>query len=426
MKINLIIPPNPFLADEKRNPPLGLLYIGAVTRKAGYEVSVTDLRGKNGEDAIKYIEPNADIYGFTSATPDYHYASDLAKKIKSQNPHVLTAIGGIHATALPEMIGPEFDKIICGEGENAFLQLLKDKEMAQNPNRRIYQSQNIQNLDSIPFPARDLLHYDSVFSKNAFSVNGEYAGTLITSRGCPGKCSFCGSQNMWGKRVRFRSPINVIQELEQTIENYGIKHFRFQDDTMGLKRKRLKELCEGIGHLGIRWRATTRVDRADFETLDMMKQAGCEEVGYGIESLDQEVLNKNYKGTTLSQIYQAMENTEKAGLQSRLFFIVGLPGEKPGFAKRLEEFLDKTNPDGVDVSTLVPYPGSPIFHNPEKFGIKLKPAEFEKYHMTLGRMGNEINRPLTFEHDVLSEKQIIEERKASLEIILNRKQVKNF
>jgi radical SAM superfamily enzyme YgiQ (UPF0313 family) len=122
--------------------------------------------------------------------------------------------------------------------------------------------------------------------------------------------------------------------------------------------------------------------------------------------------------------------TKKVGLKSRLFFIIGLPGEKQGFSKRLEEFLCEIDPDGVDISTLVPYPGSPIFHDPQQWGIKLKgtsfPEEFEKYHMTLGLIEKEKRRPLVFEHDFLSEETIQNEREESFKIILARKNVKNF
>jgi anaerobic magnesium-protoporphyrin IX monomethyl ester cyclase len=423
MKVNLIIPPDTFLGDGKRDTALGILYIAAVTRDAGYDVSVTDLRG---ESDLNNLKLNSSVYGFTSSTPNHYFTSNLAKKIKSQDNQALTVLGGMHATAIPKEIGMEFDKVIVGEGENSFLQLLKDIKENKNQSQRFYESEQIKDLDSIPFPARDLIPYDSAFSKNSFSVGGEYTGTIITSRGCPNNCSFCGSQSMWGRKVRFRSAENVITEIKNMKDNYGIKYFKFLDDTMVLRKKRLEELCNGIKPLGIVWRASTRVDCADVKSLRMMKEAGCVEVGYGIESLDQEVLDKNHKGIKMEQIYQALESTRKVGLNFRLFFIIGLPGEKQGYSKRLEEFLDKTNPYGVSITTFVPFPGSQIFYNPEKWGIKLKPLEFEKYHNTLGLREGELKRPLVFEHDILSENQIQKEREESLRITLNRGKVKNF
>lgn len=425
MKVNLVIPPDPFLGDDRRNPPLGILYVAASTRDAGYDVRLTDLRGVAIQDIQDHLDMDSDVYGFSASTPSYHIAWHIAKHIKAKT-GATTVLGGMHGTALPQSIGPEFDKIVVGEGEVAFLDLLKDVQEDEAADRQVYQSTAIEDLDAISFPARDLLPRDAVFSRNAFSVDGEEAGTLITSRGCPCLCSFCGSQYIWGRRVRFRTPANVVAELQHIIDSYGVTHFRFQDDTMGLRKARLGELCRRIAPLKIRWRATTRVDRADRESLAQMKKAGCEEVGFGIESLDQAVLDRNQKGITLAQVYEAMENTKKVGLQARLFFIIGLPGEKPGFADRLEMFLDKTRPEGVDISTLVPYPGSPVFHQPETFGITLKNHEFEKYHMTLGMKEGELTRPLTFVHDIMSEAEIQEEREKSLRIVKQRRQIRNF
>ena len=142
MKVNLIIPPDPFLGDDKRNAPLGILYIASVAREAGYNVSVTDLRGKKEDDLTKHLKLDCSVYGFTSSTPSYYNALNLAREIKLQNSKALTVLGGIHATSLPEKINPEFDKVVIGEGENSFLQLLND--IKENKNKRFYQSENIK------------------------------------------------------------------------------------------------------------------------------------------------------------------------------------------------------------------------------------------------------------------------------------------
>jgi radical SAM superfamily enzyme YgiQ (UPF0313 family) len=424
IKIELIIPPNPYLGDDKRNPPLGLLYLASVLENQGCSPRVVDLRGKNIKDFHSEIG-EADIYGITASTPDYPLSLKIASIAKLKNKNAWVVLGGVHATALPHTIGREFDKIVIGEGERAFQELLEDFCKGNNE-KRFYKSTRIEDLDSIPFPARHLLPFDSVFSRNAFSVGGDHAGTIITSRGCPFDCSFCASEIMWSVKVVYRSPENVESEIRNLIEEYGIRSFRFQDDTMTLNKERFERLCEKITPLGIKWRTTTRVDIASLEVLKMMKKAGCEEVGYGIESLSQEVLDKNAKKINITDAYTAVKNTKKAGLKSRLFFIIGLPGEQPGFAQRLGGFIEKTDPDGVDVSTMVPYPGSPIYHNPERFGIKLKTKEFDYYHMTLGFKGDEMKRPLIFVHDVMTEEQILEEREKSFDIVRKKEMVKNF
>jgi radical SAM superfamily enzyme YgiQ (UPF0313 family) len=424
ISVELLIPPDPFLDDDKRNPPLGILYIAAVVRRAGYPVTLTDLRSLKEEEFAPRIG-EADVYGVTSATPDYPMALSMARIIKAKNRKACTVIGGIHATAVPEAIDKVFDVVVSGEGEDAFLRLLADVEAGRSL-ERVYRSPAIKDLDSVPYPARDLLPFDSVFSRNAFSVGGEYAGTAITSRGCPCHCSFCASDAMWGHRVRFRSAANVAGEIREVVEKCGVKCLRFQDDTMTLRKDRLQLLCDELAPLGLRWRTTTRVDRADVERLQVMKDAGCEEVGYGVESLVQDVLDRNSKNIRLAQVYEALDNAAKVGIRVRLFFIVGLPGEPPGFSERLEAFLKRVTADGIDVSTLVPYPGSDIFHNPGKYGIRLKHKDFNIYHMTLGLRGNEVERPLTFVHDVLSEEEILRERRLSLEIVKQHRMVRNF
>lgn len=423
LRIELLIPANPYLGDDKRNPPLGLLYIASIADEKGYSVKITDLRSRRLEELPGLIG-NADIYGVTASTPDYPMALEIARIAKSKNSSSWTVLGGIHATAVPKDISTDFDKVVIREGEHSFLQIIEDYKNGRK-DQRFYESPYIENLDEIPFPARQLLPFDSVFSKDAFSVHGDYAGTLITSRGCPNKCSFCSSEVMWGKRVRFRSPDNVIGELEEMIK-MGIKSFRFQDDTMVLRKERLTELCKKMIPLGIKWRATTRVDHADLDMLKLMKDAGCEELAFGIESLLPEVWKINSKYINMEKIHDALENTRKAGLHSRLFFIIGLPGEKPGYANRLNKFLESENPDGVDVSTMVPYPGSDIFNNPQKYGFVLKPKDFSLYHMTLGLKPGEVERPLTFSHGTMTQEEIISERQQSLEIIKQRKLIKNF
>ena len=425
VRIELIIPPNPYLGDDKRNPPLGLLYVAAVLEDQGYCPRVVDLRGKKIEDFQGEVG-EADIYGITASTPDYPLSLEIASIARSKNKDSWVVLGGVHATAVPQTIGGEFDKLVIGEGERAFQEIIEDF-CRGNDEKRFYKCTRIEDLDTLPFPARHLLPVDSVFSRNAFSVGGDLAGTIITSRGCPFGCAFCASEVMWSRRVRFRSPQNVVSEIRHMIDEYGVRALRFQDDTMTLNKKRFRKLCEKIAPLGIKWRVTTRVDVASPEVLSMMKEAGCEEVGYGIESLSQEVLDKIDKNIKIKDAYTALRNTKEAGLKSRLFFIIGLPGEPPGFAVRLGEFLEETDPDGgVDVSTMVPYPGSPIYHNPESFGIKLKAKGFDYYHMTLGLIGDELKRPLIFVHDVMTEEQILEERERSLEIVRRRKMVKNF
>ncbi|MFH1392004.1 MAG: radical SAM protein [Candidatus Diapherotrites archaeon] len=424
-KIEFLIPPKPYLGDEMRNPELGIMYLAAVTLKEGYNVVITDLRCKAPEEFSKHIG-KSDVYALTATTPDYLAAKKIAEIAKSKNKNSWAIIGGIHATSVPNKIDPIFDKIGIGEGENTILEILNDFRKGNNE-KRFYQSDLIKDLDSIPFPARDMLPFENVFSANGLFVGAGPTATVITSRGCPFNCAFCASKKMWQRRLRLRTPENVVKEIKYIIEKYNVKNFRFHDDTITARKDWIKEVCEKIKPFKIRWRAGTRVDQITEEILQLMKDAGCEEISYGVESLDPNVIEKINKGIKIEDVKSAIKIAKKVGMQVRTFFIIGLPGEKLGYADRLIQFCDETNPDAVDVSTLVPFPGCDIHDNMQTFGLEMDEEDFKKYIMTLG-LGKEeeMDADFIFKHDVMSNEELKEERKKSLEYIKSRKMVKNF
>ncbi len=412
MKIVLIILPHSFLGDQKRNCPLGIFYIAAVLEQNGYCVEIVDLRSLEEHEFLEKIPP-ADLYGISATTPDYNMALIVAKLIK-ENHKAFIVLGGSHVTALSEKVDDVFDKLVIGEGELAIINLLQD--LKNDVEKRVYKSPLVEDLDSIPFPPRQLLPFDSVFSRKLVTP-GIPATTLITSRGCPYNCSFCASKKMWGQTVRFRSPDNVIKELKLIINNFGVKEFRFQDDTIGLNKKRLFDLCEKMEPLKIRWRGHTNINASSYEILEAMKRAGCEEMGYGIESVSQNILNINNKKVKVEKMYEALANARKAGLRTRLFFIISLPGEEPGVADRTIDFIKKTRPSGVDLSTFVPFPGSDIFENPEQFGIEIPLVNYQDYVMTLGLYKDERESGFFYKHPGISREELIDERERILSFI---------
>lgn len=429
MKIVLINPPHPYLADQKRNQPLGIMYLAAMLEKENYDVQLVDLCNTDEEDWIKKI-PDADIFGIGSTTLDYIRSIKIAKKLK-ENYKCIIVLGGAHATSVPRTIDSIFDKVIIGEGERAFLDLLKDCEnenhcYKNNTNRykKFYQREQIEDIDAIPFPARHLLPLDSIVNYNLVE-KGKAATSLITSRGCNYNCFFCGSKTMWGQKVRFRSADNVIQELKQIIHDYEVYYFRFHDDTMTLNKKRLLELCKKMEPLNIHWRAHTRVDRSDMETLVAMKKAGCIELGFGMESASQEVLDLNNKKITIEEARFAIKNAKKVGLKVRLFFVVGLPGETKGTVKKNIEFIEDVQPDGVDISTFVPFPGCEIYENPQKFNIQLLTQDYEKFVMTLGLCNGEADTDFIYKHPNLTNEELKKNRSEMLNYITNNKMALN-
>lgn len=412
MRIVLIIPPNPFLGDQKRNCPLGILYIAGVLEQEGHHPEVVDLRCLEDGEWLKKI-PQADIYGITTSTPEYLLACKVARFIKNSYGGCMV-LGGVHPTVLSDKIDRVFDKVVIGEGERAILDVLKDYR--NGVKKRFYQSPVIENLDDIPLPARHLLPIDSVVNDRLVTPDIP-ATTIVTSRGCPFNCSFCSSPRMWGRRVRFRSADNVIAEIEKIKNDYGLTHFRFQDDVMGANKKIFFEMFKKMEPLNIRWRANLHVNISNTELLEAMKQAGCFEIHYGVETISQKVLDMNNRGMKVDTIYEAVENTKRLGLRVRLFFIVGLPFEEHGIADRTIEFVKKAKPNGIDLSTFVPFPGSDVFENPSKYGIEILSRDFNDYSMSIGLYKGESEKDFIYRHSNLSNEELKDERKQLLGFI---------
>lgn len=275
------------------------------------------------------------------------------------------------------------------------LELLSDYQ--KDDLKRCYKSLPIPNLDSLPLPARHLLPYDSIVSTSLVE-QGQPATTIITSRGCPYNCVFCCNNKIWGRKVRFHSADRVVDEIKSVMKEYSVYQFRFQDDMMTINKPRLKELSQKLRLLDIKWRCQGRVDHADVETLTLLKNAGCVEVAYGIETASQEALDLCNKRTTVEQAIQAIQNTKRVGLKVRLFFIIGLPGDFGDISGRDMAFIKMTEPDAVDVSTLSPYPGCELHSNPAKFGMRFTSNNLDEYRMTLGWGKDEQEKDFVFEY----------------------------
>ena len=426
MKICLIIPPSPFLGDEKRNTPLGILYIASWLEKHGHEIFMVDLRGTNPLSWSREI-PNVSLYGITATTPEYPYAIQIANDIKiCINKHAIIILGGVHGTAEPNNIDPIFDKVIRGEGELSILELIYD--LKNGKKKRFYscpsQVDRINDLDSLPFPARHLLPKESIVSYTS-TIKGEASTTIIGSRGCPYNCAFCASKVMWNRKVKYRSPDNIIAEIKEVIMDYEVTHFRFQDDTIIASKKWITELCEKMKPLGITWRGTTRVDHSQKDILQLMKEAGCYEIAYGIETLDDKVLKMNNKQITNEEIHEAIINAKSVGLKTRLFFMIGLPGQDVNIADDIISFIEECQPEAVNLSTFVPLPGSDIYNNPEKYGIKISTEDWNKFIMSKGLYGTEMDDPFIFTHDKLADCVLRALRKQLLEYFANHNLIYN-
>lgn len=357
VKVVLISPVDDYLQDAGDRPALGLAYLAGYARENGFDdIEIVDL---NHETEI----PEADLYGITAVTPAFSNALTIAKNLKAKykKPVIL---GGPHASAVPRTI-PIFDKIIVGEGEKSFLKVLKGESTM-----RIVASPLIQDLDEIPMPAWDLLP----MKKYNLKLDGEPATSLITSRGCPFGCVYCGKQ-VYGRTWRGHSAKRVIAEMQFLKDKYGIESFVIYDDTFTLKKSRIYEMQELMKQEKMDWvkfRCTTRADQVDIDLLKALKEMGCMEICYGVESGNDEILKASHKGMTTSQNERAIRLTKKYGMKTKAYFIVGLPFETKKTVLQTLRFAKRANPDFADFYILAPYPGSELFQNPSQFGMTVE------------------------------------------------------
>lgn len=395
MNVNLILPPQPFLGVPERNAPLGIMYLAAVIRESGHDVIITDLR-KNDLTPIT----EADIFGFSATTPEYNSCVEIAIQLKAKYPKSYLVIGGIHPTVCD--VNSIFDFICEGEGELAILDIIKSVERKDFFRRRI--RTKAPNINLLPLPARDLL---PSFIATDFVEKGKRATSIIASRGCAFNCPFCCSRAFWGQHIRYRDIDLIINEIKYLKNEHGIEQLRFHDDGFTTaSTKYITALCNAIQPLGIQYRINARIDCVTPEILEKLYQSGCIDIGYGVESVEQNVLDRCNKRTKVKQIYRVLMETRAAGIKTRIFLITGLPGQTKNSHKRTIEFIENTKPDTVDISTLVPYPGSDYYSQPEKYGIRLKETSFDNYIKQLGFYQDELEKDFVFEHDILSEAQL--------------------
>jgi len=361
------------LSDVKSSsPPIGLLSIAAYARARGHKVS------------FEMDEP--EVVAITAMTIQIEKAAFIAEQIKLFHPNALTVIGGSHVTACPEETlrrYPQFDFGVVGEGEIVFDELLnalskqgdfrtiqglvfKDgPDICVNP-RRAY----IEDLDSLPYPAYDLLPDLMSYKLSPFGTKSRRSIGLVTSRGCPGQCTFC-DRGVFGRRFRCHSAwyiYRLMRTLDDGRQGYGVKDFLFYDDLFVANRQRLKEFCELIEPFNYTWSCCARADFIDKEMLPMMKRAGCHLIEYGIESGNDEVLRLMKKNTTKKRVYETIEATHEAGIQSKGNFIFGAPGETLRSLENSINFACALPLDYFQHTFFSPLPGSEVWDSASDYG----------------------------------------------------------
>lgn len=376
--------------------PLGLAYIASVTENAGYDVKIIDVDAENwaGQQFVKRItEINPDIVGITCTTPIYSSAVKIAEIVKKTS-NAVTVLGGIHPTIVPEesIKPPSIDIVVKGEGEKTFLELLKcietrddllkvngivlkrNGKIITTPEREL-----ILNLDEVPFPARHLFKtqkytYPDSLKKRTFPI--------ITSRGCPGRCTYCNTQYIFGHRFRSRSAKNVVEEIKLLINKYGAEEIHIWDDNFTTNKNRVFEIRDELKKSDIKIKfAFPNGLRADFlneEILKCLKEMGTYSIAIGVESGSQMILNRTKKNIKLEKIQDAFGIAKKLKLETWAFFMFGLLGETKETIQETISFAKKLDPDIAKFHILKPYPGTEIYDELKKNGLLLT-EEYSNY-----------------------------------------------
>ena len=371
-------------------PPLGLAYLAAALEKGGFSVRIIDGFVED-INISEIISSQPDIIGLTATTPTFNSALSIAKRIRENLPSATIILGGAHITAMPfeAMRAGPFDIGVIGEGEEALVELVKavGTEQCSVPTKTdlrsikglIYREgpnlvitpkrEAIMNLDNIPFPARHLLPPLSRYRPTPASYRRLPLGVMITSRGCPQQCTFC-DRAVFGNSYRFRSPENVLGEVDELIAKYGAKEIRFFDDCFALNRERAYQICAGLRKrkAKIPWTCLTTVGSVTKELLKEIKESGCWQVLYGLESGSDRMLKLLKKGASLDQNIQAVKWAKEAGLSVRADFIVGTPGETEESLKETLDFALKMKLDYAHFNKFVPYPGTALYEQLVKEG----------------------------------------------------------
>jgi len=396
MKVLLICPPDwqlqfaigpDFLRktdSTSRYPPLGILYIAAyLIKNTDYEVAVIDapldgLSYDEIEERIRLYQP--DVVGISSFTMSLLDTVEIAHRVKKTNPNTFVVIGGAHAHVYPAETAmlPDVDAAVPGDGEEIMTELVraiaagrpldqipglylrgKDSQLVITPARL-----PIADLDALPFPARSLLPTEAY----KFVTDSEKCSTtMVSSRGCEFHCAFC---EVPYRKVRARSPENVVAEIENCIE-LGYGEINFYDDNFNFSEKRVEAICKEIVNRGInlKFSVRARVDKISPTSLEWLSRAGCSRINFGIEAGDDRTLIFLKKGITTSMVRRSVRMAKEAGIEVTGYFIIGIPGETEDDIRRTIDFAVELDLDYAQFMTLFLTPNTELYNQALKKGV---------------------------------------------------------
>lgn len=393
----LVLPKVPGAMAMWNVPPIGILYISSSIKKKGFNVYTLNLMLEEGsiqsalENAIK--ENKIDILGTGDLVLNYKAVKEVVDIAKKFSPEITTIIGGGLVTHSPEeamKIINNADYGIIGEGELSMSELifaLENSHDTSNIKGIIYRKDDdvicteirddIENLDSIPFPDYDGFDYFEFAKK--LSSNGNITALLTTSRSCPFRCTFCSSSG--GKKYRQRSLNNIFEELEFLISKYHVNQIFLNDELFAVNAERVNEFCERVKKYNIQWLIYLRISKnIQLDLLKKMNDSGCICVFYGLESASNKVLKSMNKGTTVEEMKRVLEITKEAGLKAKGDFIFGDTSETKETIKETLSWIEGNIGllGNVSISPIVLFPGSELYYRAVRNKKIINTVEFIK------------------------------------------------
>ena len=408
MRVLLVEPPKKIwelMGGNCISPPLGLAYLAAALEQEGIEVDILDCNASGVgwlglEDFIREAQP--DVIGTSAMTPFFHRALGAARAAKRANPNTVTVLGGPHVTFTAEetlLEHPEVDVVVRGEGERTLVELVRRLEgqgdlatvrgIAFRRDGQVVQTPQPPPLDvnALPLPAYHLLP----MHKYVFTVFGKFT-TILASRGCPFRCTFCSEWRFWGGRWRPRDPEAVVEEMELLNRKYGRQCFWFGDDCFNVDGEHMRRICEGILRRGldVSWYYQGRADLVIKykDLLPLMRRAGNLMVQIGVESSTDEELSRFRKRLTTDQVREAVELLRENDIVCQGLIIVGTRDDDPRSIMHKVRYAKRLDLDFPIFTMYTPFPGNEVYERARAKGW-LEVRDYSKYDMAHAVMPTE-------------------------------------
>ena len=368
------------------------------------EAELIDLRGVKKEYALQHI-PGCDIYMHSIYTLDVDEQKEIVRKLREFYPSSKHISGGPHANIFPEDCQKSFDSVVVGDAEESIFRVIKDFE--NNQLKGFYEQQEVIDVNDYPMPSRRFLPKTTVASKGMVTLRNKsgydklYGTTVLFTRGCPYQCAFCAVHSMRNHNpgIRYRTAENIEAEVNYLKNEYGIQGLNLLDEIgVPLDKKQAVLRLEALARTGIKWRGQCRVDGVTPEIAKLLKDSGCIAMGLGVESVSQRSLDLINKKIKLQRSKDTIKLLKENDIETRVYLMLGLPGEPETIVEDTKKFILETDPDVVFLSNFTIRPGTDVYDNKEKYGIKSVETDWTKNNHLFGRYGLEVPT-LTFEYN---------------------------